>query len=464
MPRSSSLASVLIDVGEQSEELPHPEPDSPFHILIAGDFSGGAGRRRAPVTIDRDNFDDVLARLAPELRLPIGESEVALKFRGLDDFHPDRLFARLGPFQALRDLRRRLADRSTFAAAAAQIAPRPAPPAAGAPANVSGSDLLRMMMGEEAQPAAPPPAPSDWDRMLREMVAPYAEANPDPRQPELIAQTDAAISGQMRAILHARSFQALESAWRGLFFLVRRLETGEDLKVCILDMPQTEVATGSGLAELRRIAVTETVRTLGAKPWAAIAGLYAFGARDEAALIGIGEVARAARAPFLSGLAPDVVGLTRAFAALRRSPVARWIGLALPRFLLRLPYGAATDSTETFQFEEMPSPPEHERYLWANPAIACACLLGEAFALKGWAMRPGSVRDIDGLPLHLYKKRGGETAIKPCAEVLLTEESVELLLECGFMPLVSFKESDRVRLARFQSVAQPNAPLAGRWS
>lgn len=466
MPRSSSLASVLIDVGEEPEELLRPEPDSPFHILIAGDFSGGAGRKRAPVMIDRDNFDDVLARIAPELRLPIGESEIALKFRELDDFHPDRLFERLGPFQALRDLRRRLADRSTFAAAAAQIAPPPAPPAAGAPANVSGSDLLRMMMGEEAPPAAaaPPPAQSDWDRMLREMVAPYAEANPDPRQPELIAQTDAAISGQMRAILHAPRFQALESAWRGLFFLVRRLETSEDLKVYILDMPQSEVVTGSGLTELRRIVVDEAVRTPGARQWAVIAGLYAFGAKEEAALMEIGEVARAARAPFLSGLAPDVVGLTRAFAALRRSPVARWIGLALPRFLLRLPYGAATDSTETFQFEEMPSPPEHECYLWANPAIACAYLLGEAFAREGWRMRPGSVRDIDGLPLHIYKKRDGETAIKPCAEVLLTEDSVELLVECGFMPLISFRETDRVRLARFQSVAQPNAPLAGRWS
>jgi type VI secretion system protein ImpC len=454
---------VLLDVGEQSEELPHPEPDSPFHILIAGDFSGGAGRKRIPVTIDRDNFDDVLARLAPELRLPIGESEIAIAFRELDDFHPDRLFERLGPFRALRDLRRRLADRSTFAAAAAQMAP--APPAASAPTNVSGGDLLRMMMGEDAKPAAAAPraAESDWDRMLREMVAPYAEANPDPRQPELIAQTDAAISGQMRAILHARRFQALESAWRGLFFLVRRLETSPELKVFILDMPQAELTTGAGLAELRRIVVEQAARTPGAHPWAVIAGLYAFGAKDEAALTEIGDIARAAGAPFLSGLAPDVVGLTRAFAALRHSPVARWVGLALPRFLLRLPYGAATDSTETFQFEEMPSPPEHERYLWANPAIACAYLLGEAFARDGWEMRAGSVRDIDGLPLHVYK-RDGETAIKPCAEVLLTEDSVELLLECGFMPLISFKETDRVRLARFQSVAEPNAPLAGRWS
>ena len=110
MPRSSSLASVFIDVAEQPENLPQPWSDSPFYILVAGDFSGGAGRQREPIMVDRDNFDDVLARVAPEVRLPAGESEIAIRFRELDDFHPDSLFARLGPFQALRDLRRRNRD------------------------------------------------------------------------------------------------------------------------------------------------------------------------------------------------------------------------------------------------------------------------------------------------------------------------------------------------------------------
>ena len=97
MPRSSSLASVFIDLAEQPENLPQPRSDSPFYILVAGDFSGGAGREREPMMVDRDNFDDVLARVAPEVRLPAGESEIAIRFRELDDFHPDSLFARLGP-------------------------------------------------------------------------------------------------------------------------------------------------------------------------------------------------------------------------------------------------------------------------------------------------------------------------------------------------------------------------------
>jgi len=329
------------------------------------------------------------------------------------------------------------------------------------------------MMGEGPETAKPAPARSDWDRMLHDMVAPYAEPKPDPRRPDYLAQTDAAITGEMRGVLHHRDFQDLEAAWRGLFFLIRRLPTGEDLKVYVWDMPQAELISAEGLALFRRIAVDETVGTAGAARWTVIAGLYHFAPRSqilrsggvvpqETALAQIAAIARAAGAPFLSGVAPDVVGLTRVFDTLRHSADARWIGLAMPRFLLRLPYGARTDATEEFDFEEMPSPPEHERYLWGHPAVACAYLLGEAFSRYGWRMRPGIMSQIDGLPAHVYKE-GGESKLKPCAEVLLTEAAVEMLLERGFMPLVSYKDSDRVRVARFQSIADPAAPLAGQW-
>jgi predicted component of type VI protein secretion system len=110
----------------------------------------------------------------------------------------------------------------------------------------------------------------------------------------------------------------------------------------------------------------------------------------------------------------------------------------------------------------MPAKPEHERYLWGHPALACAYLLGEAFSRYGWNMRPGMVDIVDGLPAHVYKDDGG-AAMKPCAEVLLTEEAAQRLLDCGFIPLVSIRDSDRVRVLRMQSLALEPAPLAGRW-
>ncbi|HTS29808.1 MAG TPA: type VI secretion system contractile sheath large subunit [Bryobacteraceae bacterium] len=449
MPRSSSLASVHLDVNEEPQELPRQEPDTPFRILVAGNFSGGASRIRKPVLVDRDSFEEVLDLYGPEIRLEFARNPVDIHFRELDDFHPDSLFERLPPFQALRNLRQQIEEGAIPAEE----------PSLG---KLSGADLLSTMMGE-APATAPAREQSAFDAMLQEMVAPYAEPKPDRRQPAMIAQTDEAISGEMRGVLHHPKYQDLESLWRGLFFLIRRLETSPELKVYVWDMPQADLLSPEGLAAFRKIAVEETVGTPGAEPWSVIAGLYYFGNEQESALAQIAAIARAAGAPFLAGVSRDVVGLAPVFPTLRRSADARWVGLAMPRFLLRLPYGAKTESTERFAFEEMPEPPEHERYLWGHPAIACAYLLGTAFTRSGWSMRPGEVSQIDGLPAHVYQK-DGEAELKPCAEVLLTEGSAELLLERGLMPLLSMKGSDRVRLARFQSIAEPSAPLGGRWS
>jgi type VI secretion system protein ImpC len=445
MSRTSTLAAVQIDVSEQPEPLRRVAPETPFRILVAGDFSGGAGRNRRPIPVDRDNFDEVLKLLAPELRLPVAGQEVALRFTELDDFHPDQIVRRLPEPQAQ---------------AQPLLTEQPAMP------PISGAELLRQMMGEGLGPAAASAAAqapqSEWDRMIHELVAPHTVPKPDPGEAARTAQRDTARTGQMRALLHHPKFQALEAAWRGLFFLIRRLETGEDLKVSLIDLPQHELADPAGLMDLERAAIAEGAGTPGGEPWAIVAGLYNFGPEDEPALTQLAALGRRGAAPFIAGLAAGVVGLTRVFSDLRRSTDARWVGLALPRFLLRLPYGKATDATESFAFEEMPSPPEHERYLWGHPAVACAYLLGETFAQYGWSMRPGAVNEIAGLPLHVYKT-DGHSELKPCAEVWLTEDAAEMLLGRGFMPLASIKATDRVRLVRFQSIAEPAAPLAGRW-
>ncbi|MGA7236520.1 MAG: type VI secretion system contractile sheath large subunit [Bryobacteraceae bacterium] len=445
MPRTSTLSSVELDVLEESRRAELADPETPFRILVAGDFSGGAGKNRRAIEIDRDNFDVVMERLAPELRLPFGNDEMIVKFRELDDFHPDRMFQNLPPFQKLRELREGLEDGSIAppkAQASASAADRPRP--------ASGADLLRDMMGEPATPAVPVRR-SDWDQMLHDIVAPYAVPGDNPRKAEMVAQTDRAIAGEMRAVLHHPKFQALEAAWRGLYFLVRKLETGETLRIFLVDMPREALTTEA----LRRAVDDEA--------WGVIAGLYYFEAKDQDTLREIAFVARIAGAPFIASLGLGEVGLDKGFAELRESVHARWIGLALPRFLLRLPYGKSGTETESFTFEELSAKPEHERYLWGNPSIACAYLLGEAFTRFGWAMRPNAVRDIDGMPAHTYKE-DGEMQLKPCAEVLLTDEAAEMLLERGFIPLASMKNSDRVRVVRFQSVAEPPAALAGRWN
>ena len=117
---------------------------------------------------------------------------------------------------------------------------------------------------------------------------------------------------------------------------------------------------------------------------------------------------------------------------------------------------------EAFDFEEMPGEPVHTHYLWGNPALACACLLGQGFSESGWELRPGIVQEIGGLPIHVYRS-GDERKATPCAEVVLTERAAGAILERGVMPLLSFKGRDTIRLARFQSLAEPPTRLAGRW-
>ena len=431
MPRSSVLSEVNIDVAEKSQPARVLDPDRPFRILVAGNFSGGAGRNRRPMEIDRDNFDQVMALVAPELRLQLAGGETAVSFKELEDFHPDQLFARI---PALRNVE----------------APAQTRPAAAAPsANLSGADVLSMMMGE--QPAsARAPARNDWDQMIHDLVAPYAAPAPQAADPVV----EATYETRMREILHAPAFQELEAAWRGLFFLVRRLDTGGDLKLYLLDLPQESLSQSAGLAEL--------AQALDARDISVTAGLYYFGKSGEETLLRIAGLAKDAQVPFITGLAPEIAGLEEVFPSVRRAQCAPWLGLALPRFLLRLPYGKDTSSIESFAFEEMTTPPPHRCYLWGNPAIACAYLLGEAFSRYGWELRPGMVQDIDSLPAHTYRENG-EAHLKPCAEVLLTEQAAEFLLDRGIMPLASIKDTDRVRLVRFQSVATPPAPLAGQW-
>jgi type VI secretion system protein ImpC len=295
----------------------------------------------------------------------------------------------------------------------------------------------------------------------------------------------------MSALLHLPAFQALESAWRAVFFLVRNLETSSQLKVLLIDVSKEELARDiASSPDLRstgtyRLLVEKTVGTPGAEPWAILAGNYTFdSSREDAELLGrMAKVATAAGAPFITGASPRVLGCDSiadlpdrrkwkkqptaeagaAWKALRGLAEARYLGLALPRFLIRLPYGKDTDSTELFDFEEIPDTAAHEDYLWANPAYAATLLLAQTFAEQGWELRIGTLQEITGLPIHIYTEEG-ESRTQPCAEVLMTQTAAEEMLEKGFMPLASLKDQPTIRLVRFQSFADPLRALAGRWS
>jgi type VI secretion system protein ImpC len=300
-------------------------------------------------------------------------------------------------------------------------------------------------------------APDAMAEFLKRAVEPHLEPRQDPRQQDWAARVDAAIGDQMRAILHHPQFQALEAAWRAVAMLIDRLQPEADLRLYLFDATLEElVGTSPGQLE----------HSLGSSsaPWSLLVGNYAFSrsATDAARLRWLGEFAASLGAPFLGEAVPPSDPPDEEYQKLTRSAEARWIGLAMPRFLLRLPYGKDTAPAEEFAFEEMPRS-VHEDYLWGNPAFFCACVLGLAFRAEGWEMHPARHREIGNLPQHIYREDGAAVA-KPCAEVLLTDTDAEFILDHGFMPLASMKDRDSVLLVRLQSIAGPPAPLFGRWT
>jgi type VI secretion system protein ImpC len=188
-------------------------------------------------------------------------------------------------------------------------------------------------------------------------------------------------------------------------------------------------------------------------------------------------IARLAGAPFVAGGSGEVVGcddpvarpdpddwtapdaeVSQLWQALRSIPEAKYLGVVWPRFLLRLPYGKATDAVERFAFEEQPG---HNQLLWGNGALICACLLGQTFERQGWAMRPGTIQDVTDLPLFV-REVDGEAMAQPCAEALLGTRALAKIQDAGLMPLASMQGADAVRLMYFGSIAHPPRPLALR--
>jgi type VI secretion system protein ImpC len=303
-----------------------------------------------------------------------------------------------------------------------------------------------------------------------------------------LAAADAAIGERMRAVLHHPDFQRLEAAWRGVHFLVTGLELDATLQLHIVDIGKEELRADlqAAGADLRRSAayrlLVERQRAApDTPPWSVLVGDYHFGpgADDVAMLAALGAIAAQAGAPLLAAGADQLLGCDSLAAtpdpsdwrapdadsaarwqALRASPGASWLGLALPRLLLRLPYGKQTDRVEHFDFDEYDG--AHASYLWGNAAFGCALLLGQSFQDNAWDLAPGELLDIGALPAHTVR-RDSAAYMQACAETLLSERAADAILRLGLMPMLSFGNRDAVHLARSQSLAAPPQPLSGPW-
>ncbi|MCO6511573.1 MAG: type VI secretion system contractile sheath large subunit [Aridibacter famidurans] len=504
-------------VSMETEAVPVPE-DPPFHILFSGDYSGRANRLSesgeklpipVPIEIDRDNFDEVMGHLNVSLRIePGGEGTgaVNLTFRELDDFHPDSIFRTVPLFSDLRELRKRLLDPAESDAAAREVrgwideesSDEPETQTERAKAayeqTVEGGDLLDDILGSAKRDAGSYTAQTtdktELSRLVRELVKPHLVKTDEAEQAKLVAVIDGMTGDLMRKIIHHPEFKGLEAAWRGLYLVVRRVETANDLKLFLYDLSKEELTKDlkavDDLSDSQyfRVAVKDLVESTHGESWALICGNYDFelSVEDTATLIRLAKISNVINAPFVSHVRPQMLGIEslaahptpadwdldenseagKLWAMLRTVPEAVNLGLAIPRFLARLPYGDDTEPAEAFDFEELTEDGKHDQYLWANPSFVCGLVLAWGYRALGWEIRGRYQLNVDGLPTHVYSE-DGETRTKPCAEVAMTHEACDALLEQGLMPVISFKDTDRVRLGGVQSIAFPPKDLNGRW-
>lgn len=305
----------------------------------------------------------------------------------------------------------------------------------------------------------------------------------------IIAEIDRKLSEQINLILHHSEFQQLESAWRGLHYLVNNTETDEKLKIRFMDISKNELrrnlkrykGVGWDQSPLFKQIYEEEYGQLGGEPYGCLVADYYFNhtAPDVDMLSSISKIAAAAHAPFIAGASPSVMqmeswqelanprDLTKIFTqnleytawnSLRESEDSRYIGLAMPRFLARLPYGINTNPVDNFEFEETTDGADHSKYVWSNAAYAMAVNINRSFKEYGWCTTIRGVESggaVDNLPCHTFPTDDGGVDMKCPTEIAISDRREAELAKNGFMPLIHRKNTDYAAFIGAQSLQKP---------
>jgi type VI secretion system protein ImpC len=453
--------------------------ERPLRILIVGDFSGRAQASSNFVThrLSVDNVDQTIAKLHPVLRIPDraeSGSDREVTIAAFEHLHPDYLATAVPELEHLLELRRRLAEPTTERQALAELdalttsVPSGASPAADrdtAPraAGESEEELFGRLLGRTRTTETDTRAKETVQRLIQDALGPDQTPPSTERAADGAARVAELLGTHLRQILHAPGFRNIERAWRGAHWLLTRLED-DDAELYLLDLSKTALAEHLGALDGQLDASPLRELLADAEPgWDLIIGDYSFGLTPEdiVLLATLGALAASAQAPFIAHGELTFAGcpgaqaidapwdwsfddeeLGKLWTELRAHPAAKWITLAAPRFLLRYPYGPKNDPTTVFDFEELPVSPSRERFLWGNPAFACALLVGRADGT-------GSVPD---LPTPLYRDSGGD-AIQPPLEFLLNERARAAVSRHGLVVFSGGRNTNRVAADSVHSIA-----------
>jgi type VI secretion system protein ImpC len=321
----------------------------------------------------------------------------------------------------------------------------------------------------------------------------------------MIAALDRKLTEQVNKIIHHEDFQKLESAWRGLHYLVNNTETDEQLKIRVMNVSKADLGktlkrfkgTAWDQSPLFKKLYEEEYGQFGGEPYGALVGDYHFDHTppDVELLTEMSKVAASAHAPFITGASPSVMqmeswqelanprDLTKIFTtpeyaawrSLRESDDARYVAMCMPRFLARLPYGAKTSPVDEFDFEEDTADATHGKYSWANAAYAMAVNVNRSFKTYGWCSRIRGIESggaVENLPTHSFPSDDGGVDMKCPTEIAISDRREAELSKNGFLSMIHRKNSDFAAFISGQSLQKPqeyddpdataNAALAAR--
>lgn len=305
---------------------------------------------------------------------------------------------------------------------------------------------------------------------------------------EMIARIDQKLTAQMNAIIHAKEFQQIESAWRGLKYLVYNSETDSNLKIRVMNVSKNELYRTLRLypdakwdqSPLFKQVYEYEFGQLGGQPFGCLIGDYHFShlPTDVQLLRDLSKIAGSAHAPFIAGADPTLMGMdswnelsnprdigkvfdTPEYAAwkgLRDQDDSRYVGLCMPRVLARLPYGAKSEPVEEFAFEEDTDGHKGENYGWMNAAYAMAVNINRAFKEYGWCTRIRGVEsggEVMNLPTHVFPTDDGGVDLKCPTEIAISDRREHELAKNGLIPLIHRKNTDKAAFIGAQSLYKP---------
>jgi type VI secretion system protein ImpC len=301
-----------------------------------------------------------------------------------------------------------------------------------------------------------------------------------------IGELDKKLSSQLNAVMHHPDFQKLESTWRGLHYLIHQSETGESLKIRVMNVKKTELlkdlekAVEFDQSSLFKKIYEEEYGQLGGQPYGMLIGDYEFGrgSEDVQLLKMVSQVAAAAHAPFISNASAKMFNFDRftelanprdlakifdsveyaPWKSFRESEDSRYAALCMPRVLARLPFGENFNRISEFNFEESVDGTNHDKYLWMGAAWAYGTRITDAFAKDGWFARSRGVEGggkVEGLPVHTFPTDDGDVAMKCPTEIAITDRREFELSNLGFLPLLHAKGKDFAVFLGTQSCQKP---------